>query len=254
MIRPGLVSISFRKVPPGELIRSARDAGLAGIEWGGDVHVPHGELECAREVGRLTREAGLECAAYGSYFRAGEGSGSNPPFARVLESARALQTKVIRVWAGNRGSRDGDEAYRALVRDDLLRIADEAGRHEIAVATEYHGGTLTDSLESCLALLDGALHPFLGTYWQPPVGMDPEKAMQSLERVLPRLMGLHVFHWWPRQERLPLADAEPRWKRYLALAKRAPRAAWALLEFIPDDRLEYLCREAASLRKILVET
>jgi hypothetical protein len=84
--------------------------------------------------------------------------------------------------------------------------------------------------------------------------MNPEAALQSLERLLPRLLGLHVFHWFPRQERQPLADGEAHWKRYLALARRAPRAAWALLEFIPGDRLEELGREAASLRQMLEQT
>ena len=56
---PGLVSISFRSLSPEEIIRIAKAAGLSAIEWGGDVHVPFGEIETARRVGEITRAAGL---------------------------------------------------------------------------------------------------------------------------------------------------------------------------------------------------
>ncbi|MBN8217742.1 MAG: TIM barrel protein [Spirochaetes bacterium] len=251
MIRPGLVSISFRKLSPADLVDAARACGLLGIEWGGDVHVPHGDLARAGEVRRLTESAGLACAAYGSYYRAGEAS---PTAQQALGCARALGTRVLRVWAGGRASKDADAGYRTLVRDDLLRLADDAGHDGITVATEYHGGTLTDDIDSCLALLDAAPHPFLRTYWQPAVGLSHAEALQTLERVLPRLAGLHVYHWRSVAERLPLEAGAASWKAYLAAASRAPGAAWALLEFIPHDRLDALGQEAASLIRFLGAT
>jgi hypothetical protein len=44
MIQTGLVSITFRQLSPPAIIDLVRQAGLEGIEWGGDVHVPHGDL------------------------------------------------------------------------------------------------------------------------------------------------------------------------------------------------------------------
>ncbi len=40
MISPGLVSVTYRALPPAEIIALTAAAGLKGIEWAGDVHVP----------------------------------------------------------------------------------------------------------------------------------------------------------------------------------------------------------------------
>ena len=45
IIKSGLVSITFRELNPLEIIRLVSKAGLDGIEWGGDVHVPHGDIK-----------------------------------------------------------------------------------------------------------------------------------------------------------------------------------------------------------------
>ena len=99
-MKPGLVSISFRKLSWQDTLSLAKTAGLEAIEWGGDVHVPHGDVALAREVGEATRAAGLEVAAYGSYYRLGEPA---PDFSDVLASAKALGAPIIRIWAGSYG-------------------------------------------------------------------------------------------------------------------------------------------------------
>ena len=110
MIRGGLVSITFRKLNPREIVDLMTRTNLVGIEWGGDVHVPHGEIDVAREVAQMTRDAGLLVAAYGSYYRVGVSEADGLAFERVLESAMALGAPTVRVWAGNRGSADADQA------------------------------------------------------------------------------------------------------------------------------------------------
>ena len=123
MIHPGLVSITFRKLSPAEIVALVRKAGLRGIEWGGDIHVPHGDIGRAREARALTEEAGLAVAAYGSYYRAGWSETNGLPFKRVLDSAVELGAPTIRVWAGGKGSADVDEAGRWAVIEDLRRVA-----------------------------------------------------------------------------------------------------------------------------------
>ena len=71
MLCGGLVSITFRRLSPREIVKLVKKSGLEGIEWGGDVHVPHGDLSVAREVATMTQEEGLVVAAYGSYYRVG---------------------------------------------------------------------------------------------------------------------------------------------------------------------------------------
>jgi sugar phosphate isomerase/epimerase len=89
-IQGGLVSITFRALAPHEVVDLVVRAGLKGVEWGGDVHVPHGDEVRAKEVAALTREAGLCCCAYGSYYRLAASEGEGLAFERVLASARLL--------------------------------------------------------------------------------------------------------------------------------------------------------------------
>ena len=70
MIKTGMASVTFRQFDVDEVIRRTKEAGLMAIEWGGDVHVPHGDLDKARYTADKMRENGLEIASYGSYYRA----------------------------------------------------------------------------------------------------------------------------------------------------------------------------------------
>jgi sugar phosphate isomerase/epimerase len=255
MIRPGLVSISFRKLSVPEILDLCVRAGLEGIEWGGDVHVPHGDVAIAEQAAKTTADAGLEVAAYGSYYRVGEAA-DNPDFADVLASAKALGAPLIRVWAGKRGSADADDAYRVLVVEDLRRICSLAEREGIVVACEFHGGTLTDTDSSAVALYQEADHANLQAYWQPPVAQGVEYCLEGLQSMLPRLCNLHMFHWTHRdgkRVREPLAAGKAVWDQYLALAKQAEGEHWGLLEFVRDDDPEQLVADAATLRQWLAD-
>jgi 3-dehydroshikimate dehydratase len=66
MIRTGLLSVTFRQLVVEDIIPLVVQAGLDGIEWGGDIHVPHGEVKRAEVVGRLTRDAGLQVGGLAS--------------------------------------------------------------------------------------------------------------------------------------------------------------------------------------------
>lgn len=250
MFVPGLVSITFRRLAPGEIISLVKQGGLAAIEWGGDVHVPHGDVRLAAEVGRMTRDAGLRVAAYGSYYRVGD----NPDFGfdAALAAAEALGAPLLRVWAGRAGSATAASDYRRRVAEDAMKIAGEAALKGIRVAFEFHGGTLTDTTESAIRLLADAEHPNLFCYWQPPVGWRQAECETSLEAILPRLAALHVFHWADDRRRLPLALGEEGWRPLLKrVAAACPdRAIPALVEFVRDDSPEAFLEDARTLRQL----
>lgn len=254
MIYGGLVSVTFRKLTPVDIVALVRQAGLRGIEWGGDIHVPHGDLPKAREVRELTHEAGLEVTAYGSYYRVASSEDNGLPFSQVLETAIELGAPVIRVWAGTAGSAAADEESRWRVVMDLRRIADLAAKAGVRVATEFHGGTLTDTNESTNRLLLEVDHPNLFTYWQPLTGMSDETCLQALDQLAPRLSHLHVFHWNTPQDRRPLAEGEARWRKFLSAALKAPGDRGAMLEFVCDEAPENFLRDAATLKQWLEET
>ena len=130
-MKTGLVSISFRKLTPEEIVPLAVRCGLECIEWGSDVHVPVGDSERARQVGELTRQAGLEVSCYGSYYRLTDAEGAPDD---VVATAKALGAPLIRVWAGILGSAAATEADRAMVVRNARRIADLAAADGITEA------------------------------------------------------------------------------------------------------------------------
>lgn len=249
-LRPGLVSVSFRKLTAAEVASAASEAGLACIEWGGDIHVPHGDLACAAEVARITADHGMAVSAYGSYLRLGLPDGPDPE--AVVGTAAALGAPVIRVWAGGRGSAESTLNDRRAVEKAALTAADLASAAGLRIAYEYHGNTLTDDPDSACRLLEATAHPAVGTLWQPPNSVDYPTALATLERVLPRLVNIHAFHWKPTpQDRRPIADGAVEWAGYLGTALRAAGSRDVLLEFLPNDDPGLLAREAASLRDII---
>ncbi len=251
-IIPGLVSVTLRKLNPPQIVALCRRAGLSAIEWGGDVHVPHGDFDMARRVGELTRENGLEVAAYGSYYRVGGSERDGLPFGKVLETAVNLQAPLIRVWAGVKASADADGAYVNWVAEEAERIASLAAAAGVRVAFEHHAGTLTDSLSSTAALLEKARHPNLFFLWQPANGRPVSHNLQTLRAVLPRLANVHVFHWWPDATvRHPLTVGEADWREYLQVLRQDGQRRCALLEFVKDDEPEQLVQDAATLRQWL---
>ena len=249
MIESGLLSITFRKLTVSQIISLAAEAKLASIEWGGDVHVPHGDVATAAEVARQTNDAGLRISAYGSYYRAVAGG---PAFEAVLDSASALGADVIRIWAGAAGSAEVSAADRAAIVADIARCCDLAAARGVSVAMEFHRNTLSDEVESALSLIKAVGRPNFGTFWQPPVAMPTPLALDGLRRMLPHVLNLHVFHWWPdATTRLPLADGADRWAEYFALATTSPRVRFASLEFVANDDVDRFRHDAATLRRWL---
>lgn len=246
----GLVSISFRKHTASEIVEAAAGAGLASIEWGGDVHVPHGDLRTAREVAKQTSDHGLAISAYGSYLRLG--TEEAPSIAEVVDTAVELGAPVIRVWAGKKGSADTSPQERQQVVQAALAAADLAAERGILIAYEFHTQTLTDTTASAVKLLEETKHPAIKTFWQPPSGMPEALCLESLEALLPSLSNVHAFHWWPTSsDRLPLSEGADGWKKYLGRIREAGLNPDVSLEFLPGDDLSLLPREAASLLSIL---
>ena len=253
MLRSGLVSVTFRQLSPREIVDLCAAVKLDAIEWGGDVHVPPGGLETAREIGKMTREAGLEVACYGSYYRCG----GDAPFESVLETAVALNAPLIRVWAGGKDFEKASQDEKNEIARNLERALELAQAAGIALATEFHGGTLTNSAASVMKLQQELRHAALFSLWQPLLRgpNDPKTAenVGELETVLPFLSNVHVYNWSETakgRERLPLFQSTD-WPKYLEVLKKDGADRFLLLEFVPGDDPALLKREAATLRDLI---
>jgi sugar phosphate isomerase/epimerase len=246
MLRGGLVSITFRDLSPAEVVGLVAGAGLQAVEWGGDVHCPHGDAARAEEVRRLTEDAGLAVSAYGSYYRLAEENEFS--FEDVLASARALGAPTVRVWAGRRGSADADAEYRAGVVDESRRLADAAAAAGLTVSYEYHANTLTDTNDSAIGLLEEVDHPAVRSFWQPPNGRETDYRLAGLKRVKPWMTNVHIFTWDDQNKRLPLAEGRDWWKLFLAEAATTGRDHDVLMEFVEENAPENFKRDAEVLK------
>ncbi|GAA0798401.1 sugar phosphate isomerase/epimerase family protein [Spirilliplanes yamanashiensis] len=246
---PGLVSVTLRHLHADRVVALAEMAGLAAIEWGGDVHVPHGDLAAAARVAGLTYRAGLAVSAYGSYYRLGHPGELDA--AAVVASAARLGAPAIRVWAGRRGSADADPGYRAAVRDDALRVAAMAADAGIGLVLEYHRQTLTDTRAATAELLAELRGAGVRSLWQP----QPERSLAEnagdLTALLPDLANLHVFAWLPDRRRLPLSAHREQWSAWLPIAASAPGDRYASLEFAAGDDPVQVLTDAVTLRALL---
>lgn len=246
---PGLVSVTFRSLTPTQIVEAVSRAGLKAIEWGGDVHVPHGDVHVAEEVRQLTERAKLHVSSYGSYYRAGSFDPVHTNFTPILDTAVALGAPTIRVWAGRKGSAETPPEQRQIIVDDLRRIADQAAAKAVRIALEYHGGTLTDTSESAVDLFRAVDHANLRLYWQPDPRRTHAERRSDLDAVLPYVENVHVFHWThPAHEvlRHPLVEASDQWRDYFRRFREAT-VQHLLLEFVPHDLPSLLSTEAATL-------
>ncbi|HPT86087.1 MAG TPA: sugar phosphate isomerase/epimerase [Bacillota bacterium] len=250
MFYTGLVSVTFRKLDIAGVVDAATRAGLGGIEWGGDIHVPHGNLEAAAAAAKLCKDAGLCCYSYGSYYRAGKSTDKGA----VIETALALGAPNIRIWAGTKGSADTTPTERAEIVADIAKFAEDANKHGLTVTFEWHGGTLTDDTDSALALLDELGHPQnVYLYWQPNQYRPLEYNLDALRKAAPYLLHVHVFNW-DGPKKYPLRNDGGVWKKYLDVIREHGKPSQShglLLEFSHDDTVEAMLDDAEYLKSLL---
>lgn len=257
-VEVGLCSITLRGMAAEDVISVAERAGIRGIEWGSDVHVPPGDLAKASATARRCRDAGIAISSYGSYLgMAPAEPGTASEVDRVLDTAESLGTELVRAWT-EFGVVDNSPAVdRERVANQTAAIADAAARRDMAVALEFHPGTLTHTAASTNALLDQLDRPNLRTHWQPDPTQSSAESLDQLKAVLPRLAHLHVFTWGQAgiTDRRPLADGAQLWPAALELAAETEPGwsgtRYALCEYVRDDDPDQLIDDASTLRRWL---
>lgn len=246
MLTTGVVSVTFRPLLPDQILSLASQAGLDGVEWGSDIHVPVENPDHAARVGQMTCAARLRTVSYGSYFKAGYSDPAS--FADVVTAAKALGAPNIRIWAGQKGS--AEEENRAAVADSIRACAEACAEAGMTVSLEFHPGTLTDHYESARRLVDEVAHDSLRLYWQPNQFKDEAYNLAALRTVLPYLSHVHVFAW-EGKEKYPLAQHERIWREYIDILKGSPRDHAMLMEFVCDGSQRQFLEDAETLHRFL---
>ena len=242
--RLGLVSVSFRQHTPREILEATKAAGLACIEWGSDVHAPCHDVSRISAIAELQRVYGIQCSSYGTYFRLGETQTDELP--RYIEAAKMLGTDVLRLWCGKKSGAHMSAEERAHLFDQCHHAARIAEENGVIFCMECHRATFTERPDDAIALMQAVQSPHFRMYWQPFQWLRTEESAAIAKAIAPYTEHIHVFNW-KGEERYPLMDAVDEWRQCLT-AFTTPRTL--LLEFMPDDSLASLKREADALKEI----
>ncbi|MDI4646622.1 sugar phosphate isomerase/epimerase family protein [Cohnella hashimotonis] len=247
MLFTGLVSVTFRSLSPEEIVSLAAQAGLDGIEWGGDVHVPPGDLRLAGQVRAMTESAGLQVSSYGSYYRVGDDNN----FSLVLDSADALGAPAIRIWAGSVGSAEADDDSRRRIVEEIQRMAELSQQRGIGLSLEFHDGTLADTEVSAVSLIRSIASNNVKLYWQPQPEVSPQRNLTTLTAFLPWLSNVHVFHYDERRRQQPLKVGNTAWQSYTDVLRSTDKPRYLLLEFVKDGEIGQFLEDASVLKNIV---
>lgn len=243
-MKTGMTSVTFREKSVEEVVSITKEANLTGIEWGGDVHVPAGDLPAAEKAAALCREAGLSVLSYGSYFHADEGEDFSP----VLASAKALGAPVIRIWAGRKTYEESTPEEFSALASRIREAAKAAAEADIRVGFEFHRRTATQTKEGAVALLKAVNQPNVGCYWQPNPDVTFEEQLAEIRVLAPWLMNVHVFNWSAGNEAHLLEEGKETWLSYLSEIQKAPGRHDLILEFVKDGKDEAFRSDAAALK------
>jgi len=231
----GLTSVTFRNLDYSEIIKLVKKNNLHGIEWGGDIHCPPGDIKRAKEIRECCNKENLRIFSYGSYIYAGKLQDPESDFKDVLDTAISLGADIIRIWAGNKSpAHSSDEDIKKVI-SQTISVCDMAKPYNIIIAFEYHRNTLTENAASALKLLKEINRTNFALYWQPNPDISFQENKHELEILCPFVISVHLFHWAKSGERLPLIEGKNQWKEYLEVLKKNNNYCRIIMEFVKDN-------------------
>ena len=244
-MKTGLVSVTFRGMKAEEIVSLVSKAGLDAIEWGSDIHVP--DAKTARAVKKMCDDSGIITPSYGSYYRCAV---SNEDFEMYAEAAAELNSKTVRIWAGDVSSRDADEFKREKIVLSARKAAEKAKSYGLGIAFEFHNGTLTDYADSAIKLIDEIGCDNAGLYWQ-PLNMHDDKAnLDNLVAVLPKLENIHAFG--NQSASIPMEQSREFWRECRSILEKKDVLSTdktAYLEFVMNGTSEQFFKDSKCLNE-----
>ena len=111
---------------------------------------------------------------------------------------------------------------------------------------------MTEHYRYALKFLGDVGRDNLKTLWQPNQNHGFEYDLEALKALLPYIVGVHVFNWeGKRPDRYPLERNKEKWRAYMEILSKKELSY--MLEFMPDDDIESLPREAEALDRFIKE-
>lgn len=241
----GLVSVSFRRNSPREILEAMKQASLTHIEWGSDVHAPFGNKERLWELVALQKEFGVECSSYGTYFYIGETPAEE--LRDYIAAAKTLGTNILRLWCGKKSGDEMTGEEREAFLAECRLAASIAEQEGVILCMECHRKSFTEHLDDALLLMKEINSEHFRMYWQPFQWQSVQENLVYAEAIAPFTHHIHVFQW-KGEQKFSLNEGIEEWQGYLQKLG-APHTL--LLEFMPDGLISTLSAEAEALRRII---
>lgn len=251
----GLTSVTFRNLTYQEILHYCQECGLTCIEWGSDIHVPQTDFLHAEIVREASRSSGIQISSYGSYYSLCTHENWREAFLPFLKTAVALNAPVIRIWSGSKCASEASREYYCRAVRETQELCDMASDYHIAIAFEYHDGTLSDTGDNALKIAEEIGRKNFGLYFQYDSHVTFDENINSLNKMLPFLKMIHVAYNDVERNALFLDEGEgiELWTRIVRALRRDQSEVCLLFEFLKETSMAGLMRQTQTMRKLLKE-
>ena len=247
IMKIGMTSLTLRNESISDVVKSAKEAGIEGIEWGvSDTHMKLCDKKSAEEIKKVSSEYAVEIFSLGSYCYMEEKKECDD----ALETAVLLGAPIIRIWAGKLPPCECDDEYRNKIISNTIYMAEKAKKHNIVLGFEYHPWTLTETADDAIALINDINKDNVGLYWQPSGNILPEENVLDRNKVMPYCVGnMHIQNYSEEIGYQNLSLIEDDLKLFFNDIKNKDYRI--MIEFVKDGSVENLFDDARALRKVI---
>jgi hypothetical protein len=238
-------------------MKLALDAGLEGVEWAAEAHLPPGDRAAAEALMMDTLLSRLSIISYAALYRITAGTEHGLGFDAILETASALQSPILRLFVGSAPLAHTDPASRGLLVEEIRRLGDRAAERGITICLSFGRGTFLETYEGARDLLSLLDHPFVRLAWEPLPGTKTEEATAAAQG----FVGTTSLLLARKADRLgrsgPLAEDSEAWSQRLdafRAGETAPKMnRFVLLGRIGEENEERLKEDASFLAAMAKE-
>ncbi len=255
----GLCSICFHESPLVEVLDLAKKTGFDGVEiWGEEPHTLYPfDKKKIENISQMVKERGLSISMFGSYI--------SPSMKNFKEKAKeslkithTLGAPLMRVWAGNKGSKEADKENWKVCIEGFKWLSQEAKKYNITLAIEMHEGTLADLGKSALNLIEKVGEDNLKANFQVNFTLQKDDPMERLKLVSPYIVNCHLQNFKNFQkdknsftERSLLKEGIVNYKEIISFLKGKDFKGYLEVEFEKDPKEENLKKDYEFLKELL---
>ncbi len=188
----GLCTISNLDVDAETVIRLAAEAGYSGVELcGRDPHAADRSAAHFRKLAACAAANDIEVPVYGSYLRPGTDAFEDE-LERELSATNALGAPLIRVWAGEQEYQNTTDEHWDRTVGDLETLAHAAADRGIEVTVERHAGTLTNTAEGAIRLVEAVDRENCLLNYQPNFDHSADEVVADVRELAPISNHAHI--------------------------------------------------------------